>query len=343
MPVSLNYVFKRVILSFLVIIGVMVFSYLLLTLTPGDPAVKWAGNPRGPGAARAVELARRELGLDQPLYVQVASFIYNALTGNLGLSIAYKVPVNQVIISGFTATLELLIFTYALAIPIGMWLGIRSALKRGSKLDSFIQSFSIVLTSTPTFWLGAIILIILYNVTGLLPYGRVSSKLILETGFKPITGFYLVDSLVTGATQIFVDALLRLVPPALAISVYPIGALARVTRTLVAEALLEDYVKAAVAWGVRRSTIVRHFVLKSTIPPLIQVSGLAFVYSLVDAMVVETLVYGREGLGSILLDALHKSDFRVAISLIIYLTIFYIIVNTIVDIVQATIDPRVKL
>jgi len=343
LPISLNYIIRRIVLSFLVVIGVIVFSYLLLMLTPGDPAVKWAGNPRGPGAAKAVELARRELGLNQPLYVQVAGFIYNVLTGNLGMSIAYKIPVNQVILSGFTSTLELLVFAYLLAVPVGVWLGVCSALRRGGRLDAFTQSFSIVLTSTPTFWLGAIILLILYSAFGLIPYGRVSSKLVLESGFEPVTGLYLLDSLITGNFQVFIDVLKRMIPPALAISIYPIGALARVTRTLVAEALLEDYIRAAVAWGVRRQTIIRQFVLRSAIPPLIQVSGLAFVYSLVDAMVVETLIYGREGLGSILLDALHKSDFRVAIALVVYLTIFYIAINTLVDILQATIDPRVRL
>lgn len=343
MPVSLNYIFKRLVLSFSVIIGVTAFSYLLLMLTPGDPAIKWAGNPRGPGASRAIELARLELGLDQPLHVQIANFIYNALTGNLGLSIAYKVPVNQVVFSGFTATLELLTFAYILAVPLGMFFGICSALKRGSWFDNLVQSFGIILTSTPTFWFGAVILLVLLNITGILPYGRISSKLALETGFQPITGFYLLDSLLSGNAQVFLDVLTRLIPPALAISVYPIGALARITRALAAEALLEDYVRAAVAWGIKRSTIVKHFVLRPIAPPLIQVSGLAFVYSLVDAMVVETLIYGREGIGSILLDALHKSDFRVAVSLIVYLAIFYIVVNTIVDVVQAIIDPRVKL
>lgn len=343
MPVSLNYIFKRTVLSISVIIGVTAFSYLLLMLTPGDPAIKWAGNPRGPGASRAIELARLELGLDQPLHVQIANFIYNALTGNLGLSIAYKIPVNQVVFSGFTATLELLAFAYILAAPLGVFLGVCSALKRGSLLDNVVQLFGIVLTSTPTFWFGAVILLVLLNVTGMLPYGRVSSKLALETGFKPITGFYLLDSLLSGNMHVFLDVLIRLIPPALAVSVYPVGALARIARTLAAEALLEDYVKAAVAWGMKRSTIVKHFVLRPIIPPLIQVTGLAFVYSLVDAMVVETLIYGREGIGGILIDALHKSDFRVAVSLIVYLAIFYIVVNTIVDVIQAIIDPRVKL
>lgn len=343
MPISLNYVIKRIIFSLLVIIGVIVVSYLLLILTPGDPAVKWAGNPRGPGALKAIEQARIELGLDKPIYVQVVGFIVNVLTGNIGDSIAFKIPVSQVIYSSFTATLELLLVCYAIAIPLGTWLGVYSALRRGSRIDGFIQSFSIVLTSTPTFWLGALIIIGLFSITGFIPHGRVSYKLADLTGFRPITGFYLLDSLIQGNMLVFIDVLIRIIPPALAISIYPIGLLARVTRTLVAETLLEDYVRVAVAWGVKRNTIIRKYVIRSIIPPLVQVSGLAFIYSLVDAMVVESVIYGREGLGKILIESIKTSDFRVTIALIVYLTLFYIVVNTLVDIIQALIDPRVKL
>lgn len=343
MPVSLNYIIKRVFLSVLIIIGVIIFSYLLLILTPGDPAVKWAGNPRGPEAQKAIEIARAELGLDKPLYIQIANFVLNTLTGNLGLSITYKIPVTRVINTAFTSTLELILITYIIAVPIGMWLGIYSALRRGSRVDSFIQSTSIVLASSPTFWIGTLILLILYTTIDFIPHGRVSSKLAIATDFKPITGFYLVDAIIQGNIPVFLDVLIRIIPPALAISIYPIGVLARVTRTLVAETLLEDYVKVAVAWGVKRDTIIKNYVIRSIIPPVIQISGLAFIYSLVDAMVVESIVYSREGLGKLLFDSIYSSDFRVTIALIVYLTMFYIIVNTLVDIIQAFIDPRVRL
>lgn len=343
MPISLNYVVKRVVFSLLVIIGVITISYLLLILTPGDPAVKWAGNPRGPEALKAIEQARAELGLDKPIYIQVTNFIYNVLTGNIGESIAFKIPVSQVIYISFTATLELLLVSYVIAVPLGTWLGVYSALKRGTRLDGLIQSFSIVLTSTPTFWIGALVMIALYSTHGFIPYGRVSSRLVEITGFRPITGFYLIDALIQGNTLVFIDALIRVIPPALAISIYPIGLLTRVTRTLVAETLLEDYVRVAVAWGVKRNTILRKYVIRSVIPPLVQIIGLAFIYSLVDAMVVESIIYGREGLGKILIESIKMSDFRVTIALIVYLTLFYIVVNTIVDVIQALIDPRVKL
>jgi len=342
LPVSLNYLVKRVFLCILIIIGVIILSYLILILSPGDPAVKWAGNPRGPNAWIAIEEARRELGLNDPIYVQVARFIYSVFTGNLGDSIAYKQPALPLIYSRLKSTLELLFVTYIIAVPIGVFLGIHSALRRGSREDAVIQAIGTILANTPTFWL-ATGLFLIFSVTGISLYGRINTRLAISTGFQPITGFYLIDSLIERNPEVFIDVLLRLIPPALAISVYPIGLLIRLTRTLMAEALLEDFIRVAVAWGVNRRTIIWRYALKASIPGIVQVTGLAFAYSLVDAMVVEYTVFGREGLGSLLYDALNYSDFRLAIGLIIVVTVFYLVVNTLTDIIQALIDPRVRI
>ncbi|MEM2298771.1 MAG: hypothetical protein QXW23_04555, partial [Thermofilaceae archaeon] len=109
MPLSLSYLVKRVAWSITVIVGVVVLSYLIIILSPGDPAVKWAGHPRGPGAAKAVEQARKELGLDQPLHTQILNFLRMVFTGDLGLSIAYRQPVYDVLWRNLAATLELLL------------------------------------------------------------------------------------------------------------------------------------------------------------------------------------------------------------------------------------------
>ncbi|ADV65263.1 binding-protein-dependent transport systems inner membrane component [Desulfurococcus mucosus DSM 2162] len=342
MPVSMNYLVKRVFGGILIIIGAIVLSYLVIILSPGDPAVKWAGNPRGPNAPLAIEKAREELGLDDPLYLQVARFVLNVFKGDIGVSIAYKQPVFQLIYSRLQSTLELLIVAYLMAVPLGVFLGIYSALRRGSRRDSIIQAAGTILANTPTFWL-ATGFFLAFSIFGVSLYGRVNTRLAISTGFHPVTGFYLIDSLIQGNTAVFVDVLLRIIPPALAISVYPLGVLIRLTRTLMAEALLEDFIRTAVAWGVKRSTIIWRYALKASIPGVLQVAGLSFAYSLIDAMVVEYTVFGREGLGSLLYDALNYTDFRLATGLIIVVTVFYLVVNTLTDIVQALVDPRVKL
>ena len=342
MPISLNYLLKRTAWIFLVVVGVVIFSYMAIIISPGDPAVKWAGNPRGPNASLAIELARRELGLDKPLFIQVIKFIADVFTGNIGLSIAYKIPVFDVIMRRLVATLELLFITYLIAIPLGVVLGIRSAVHRNGRLDTVLQSLGTVLANTPTFWLGAWLFLTLV-LLGAYPYGRVDPKIATSTGFHPITGFYLIDSLIEGNLLVFTNVLSKIIPPAIAISIYPLGVLIRLTRALASDALLEDYIRASVAWGVSRSVIIWRYALKAITPGLVQVIGLAFAYSLVDAMAVEYVVFGREGLGSLLVDSLNYSDFRLAVGLVIVVAVFYLLVNTLTDIIQALIDPKVRL
>lgn len=342
MPVSLNYLVKRAFWCLLVVLGVAIFTYLILILSPGDPAVKWAGNPRGPGAAAAIEAARRELGLNDPLYIQVARFVLNVITGNLGVSIAYKKSVSEVVLENLKATLELLFVTYLFATPLGVFLGYLAALRRGSRLDAFLQQLGVVLANIPSFWFGSAIFLALTSLD-ISVVGRVDYALAFQTNFQPITGFYLLDSLLQLNIPVFLDVLKRIIPSAIAIAGYPLGLMIRVTRTLVAEELLEDYINAAVALGVKRRTVLWNYVLRAIRPGVMQLAGMAFAYSVVDAMVVENVVFGRPGLGKLLIDALRTGDFRIAVGLVIVVSIFYLVINTISDIVQALTDPRVRI
>lgn len=341
MSLSSGYLVKRTIWGLTVITGVVILSYLIIILSPGDPAVKWAGHPRGPGAAKAIEQARRDLGLDQPIYVQILNFLRMVFTGDLGLSIAYRQPVYAVLWRNLAATLELLLTAYLIGVPLGSFLGVLAALRRGGRLDGVLQAMGTALANTPTFWLGLAIFMALLP-SGFTAYGRVNTSLALSTGFQTITGFYLLDSLLQLNYPVFIDVLARLLPPALAVTAYPTGVCLRIGRALMADALLEEYVRAAAAWGVRRRSIVWRYAFRASLPGLVQVSGLAFAYSLVDAMVVE-YVFGREGLGRLLYDAVSVSDFRLAIGLLVIVAAFYLIVNTLADIAQALIDPRVRL
>ncbi len=342
MPLSLNYIFKRLIWAILVIIGVIVFSYLLLYIAPGDPAYIWAGRPRGPQASIAIEHARRELGLDKPLLVQIMLFIYKVFTGDMGISIEYKQPVSMIIWRGLTATLELLIVAYLIGVSIGVLLGIISALKRGSKLDAALQLTAITLTNAPSFWLSIGLIIVLSLLFGFAGYARIDQRLALTTGFKPITGFYLLDSLIEGNILVFIDVLTRIIPPAIVVATYPLGLGIRMTRALMSDVLNEEYIKAAIAWGVKRRYVIWKYGFRGTTPGLTQVMGLSFAYSLIDAMIVE-IVFGREGLGTLAYHIIGKSDFPLIIGLMITVTVFYIIVNTLTDIIQALIDPRVRI
>ncbi|WP_440059784.1 ABC transporter permease [Thermogladius sp. 4427co] len=342
MVVSLNYVFKRVFYSTLIVLGIIIVTYYLIILSPGDPAVRWAGNPRGPGADKAIEIARRELNLDKPFYIQVVLFIMNIFTGNIGYSISTKSPVLPTIWSHMSSTLELLIVAYLIGIPVGVFMGVYSSLNRGSFRGDSIDVFGFILANTPSFWIGIGVFILLAEFLGVSSYGRINARLAASLGFHPITGFYLIDTLLEGEPILFLDVLKRLIPPALVVSVYPIGVGIRVVRALMAEALNEDYVRQAVALGLKRNTIVWGYAFRGTIPALTQVFGLAFAYSLVDAMIVE-YIFGREGLGNLLVNSIVSNDFKLAVSILIVVGVFYIIVNTLADIIQSIIDPRIRL
>lgn len=341
MPVSLYYISKRTIFGFLVILGIIIISYIFVYFAPGDPAYVWAGRPRGPKAEQAVQEARKFLGLDKPLYMQVARYVYSIFVGKLGVSIKYKIPISVILLRGLTSTLELLTFTYIVSIPLGVFLGIEVALRRRSILDDIFQIISLVLANMPVFWIGMLLFASLTNL-GLSSFGRVDVYLALNTGFRPLTGFYLLDSLLEGNILVFLDILWRLIPPSLAIMLYPIGLTSRITRALISEKFHEDYIKTAVSWGLPRKLIVWRYAFRGVIPPLIQVTGLNFAYSLIDAMVIE-IVFGREGLGKIIYDAIPASDFPLLIGVMIIVAIMYVLANTIAYIVQAVIDPRVKL
>jgi ABC-type dipeptide/oligopeptide/nickel transport system permease component len=342
MPVSLNYLVRRTLWAVAIIVGVIAISYLLLYFSPGDPAYIWAGRPRGANATIAVQHARQELGLDKPLPLQILFFIRNVFTGNMGVSIEYKQPVASIIWRGLTATLELLIVAYLIGVSTGVFAGVYAALKRNSKIDGTLQSIAIILANAPSFWLAIGFIIILSSLTGFTGYSRIDERLAIATGFHPITGFYLLDSLLEGSIPVFIDVFLRILPPAIIVATYPFGLGLRMSRALIAEAFNEDYVRAAIAWGIKRRIVIWKYAFKGTIPSLTQVLGLAFAYSLIDAMIVE-VVFGREGLGSLAYSVIGKSDYTLIIGLMITVTTFYIIVDTLADILQAVIDPRVRL
>ncbi|MCD6301601.1 MAG: ABC transporter permease [Staphylothermus sp.] len=342
MPVSLNYLVKRIFWSLLIIIGVIILSYIIIISAPGDPARIWAGNPRGEKAIYAIQKAREELGLDQPLPIQILKYTLQILSGNMGISIEYRVPVVDIIWRGLTATLELLVVSYIIGVSIGILLGVESALRRGSRFDGLMQSLAIILANAPSFWLGIGVIVLLAETIGFTGYGRIDPYIMYQTGFHPITGFYLLDALIQGNFAVFIDVFLRILPPAIVVATYPLGLGLRVSRALIAENLNEDYVRVAVAWGIKRKIVIWKYAFRGAIPSLTQVMGLAFAYSLIDAMIVE-VVFGREGLGSIAFSIIGKSDYTLITGLMVTVTIFYILMNTLADILQAIIDPRVKL
>ncbi|MCX8208174.1 MAG: ABC transporter permease [Sulfolobales archaeon] len=334
-----SYYVRRTLLGVSLILGLLAIIYVLVYVAPGNPAYVWAGKPRGPRAVEAIKQAERELGLDQPLYIQIAQFITRFLAGEWGVSIAFKQPIQVVVFRSFKATVELLTFSYVFAIPLGLALGTFMALRRGGRVDLLLKIASSTFISIPRFWL-ALILVLVFYLTGLQPLGRLDPRYSVE--IKEITGFYLLDSLFTPRLDIFLDALVRLIPPALVVAVYPLFSIARYVRYSLSERFYEDYVIEAISLGISRRVILARYALRGTIPAVVQIAGMSFVYSFVEAAVVE-IIFMREGVGRVLVEGLLRSDYPLIVAVFFVASLTLVIVNTATDLIQKKLDPRVRI
>lgn len=340
MPISKEYIVKRALSLVAVVFGAAIITFVITRVVPARPELLWAG----PHATiEQIEQARKILHLDDPIYVQLGYYLKDLITGNWGISWRTKSPVLTGILSALPATLELIIVAFAIAMVIGIPLGIIAALKRGTIVDHILRVVTVTGASAPVFWLALLAQLILSNWLGLLPSAkRVDEIIIIETGFKPITGFYLLDSLLQGNIPVFVDALEHIILPALVLSLYPLCLSARMTRALTIEVLNEWHIRSALAWGLPRRVVLYRYALKNIIAPVIASLGLSFGYTLIGAFMVE-LVFVWPGIGMYAAMSLLSFDYPAVVGCVLFVAIFYSTINTIVDMVHAIIDPRVKL
>jgi len=339
-PVSKEYIVKRALSLIAVVFGAAIITFVITRVVPARPELLWAG----PHATmEQIEQARKILHLDDPIYVQLGYYLKDLITGNWGISWRTKSPVLTGILSALPATLELIIVAFAIAMAIGIPLGIIAALKRGTLVDHILRVVTVSGASAPVFWLALIAQLVLSNWLGLLPSAkRVDEIIVIETGFKPITGFYLLDSLLQGNIPVFIDALKHIILPALVLSLYPLCLSARMTRALTIEVLNEWHIRSALAWGLPRKVVLYKYALKNIIAPVIASLGLSFGYTLIGAFMVE-LVFVWPGIGMYAAMSLLSFDYPAVIGCVLFVAIFYSVINTIVDIIHAIIDPRVKL
>jgi peptide/nickel transport system permease protein len=323
-----------------VLISVSIITFFIARVIPSDPAAAWVGShPTNEQIAQA----RETLGLDNPLYIQYLRYMQGILHGNLGTSVKTHQPILTDLKTYFPATLELVSVSMLIAIIFGIPLGVYSGTKKGSLLDHATRLLAIAGVSIPTFWLGLIMQLIFFGYLGILPLnGRISTETALYHPITQITGFYLIDSAITGNWVAFKDALLHIILPAVTLATYPLGLTIRMTRSTMIEVLNEKYILAARAAGIAERTILFVLALKNAITPTITVLGLVFVYSLTGAILVE-VIFSWPGLGTYVTNAVLSIDFPVIVSVTLIVTIFYVFVNLILDLTQAMIDPRVTL
>ncbi len=334
-----KYIFKRILSSLVVLLGVITITFVIARVIPSNAAAKWVG-PKA--TAEQIAAAEIELGLDKPLPIQFLNYLTDLLQGDLGNSLNSHQPVTSELATYIPATLELVLLAFLFAILLGIPLGIYSAKKKDRLLDHTSRFFSIGAVSLPTFWVALFLQLIFYKGLGWLPLGgRLSIEMTIFGDIPNITGMLLLDSLLTGNFEVFGDAFLHIILPGITISLYPIGLVARMTRSALLEILGEDYITAGRSYGLNEFKILWKYALKNSLGPTATVVTLSMGYTLVNTFLVET-IFSWPGIGSYVSKAVTTLDYPAIIGVTVFSAICYVLLNLIADIIIAM-DPRVRL
>lgn len=336
----LEFILRRLLTSIFVLLGVSVITFFIARVVPNDAAAMYIG----PKARQAdIDRVTQQLGLDKPLPVQYVIYMQELLRGDLGTSISTKRPVLQELTGRLPATLELLFFGMFIAAIIGVPLGVLSAQSQGKLPDVAVRALSIVGVSMPAFFLGLILQIIFFRNLELLPLaGRVDADLRFTAPLTKITDFILLDSFLTSNWVTLKDAFLHLILPAVTLAAYPTGLIARMTRAAMLETLEQDYIRTAKAYGIKQHVIIYLYALKNAISPTLTVLGLTFAFALTGTFFVE-IIFNWPGLGLFTVRSLLSLDYPAIMGMTLFGASGYVLINLIVDILQAWVDPRISL
>jgi peptide/nickel transport system permease protein len=319
-------------------VGVTLISFVVSHAVPADPIVANLGQ-QASQRPEIVAAYKARWGLDKPLYEQYFTFLVNLTHGELGTSLNTRRAIGADIAQFLPGTIELSIVAIVFALVIGLPLGILSALHRDGPIDHLARLVSLVGVSIPIFWLAAVALVIFYAALHVaVGPGRLGPNIASPPG---VTGLYTVDALLAGNLDTFRSALEHLVLPALVLGSSVMGLITRVTRASLLEVLNQDYVRTARAKGlVERVVVLRHAVRNALIPT-VTVLGLAFGSLLSGAVMTET-VFAWPGLGRYAYQSAVSNDFPSIMGVTFVIAIMYILVNLVVDVVYALLDPHIR-
>ena len=303
-----KYIFKRLLSSLLVLLGVVTITFFISRVIPSNPATKWAGTR---ATEEQLAAAREELGLDDPLPVQYINYLKDLLHGDLGINYSTRQPVSLELATYVPATVELVLLAFVLAIIIGIPLGIYSAKKKNRLLDHSVRFFSIGAVSLPSFWVALFLQLVFYKALNLLPIGGQLSAMATIFNEKPhVTGLLLLDCLLTGEFSLFLDALQHIILPCITVSLYPIGLVARMTRSALLEILGEDYITAGRSYGLTEFKMLWKYALKNSLGATATDVALSMGYTLTNTFLVE-YIFSWPGVGSYIFSGDYgRYDFR---------------------------------
>jgi len=332
-----RYILSRLALAFVMALLATLVIFLLANTVPGDPVLAQLGDLAASNKEFVAEW-RHKWGLDLPLWERYGVFLVKLAQGDLGISIASQRPVLADIVDFAPATIELASIAFLLSLLVGVPLGILAAVRRDTWIDHVARFISLIGVSSPTFWLAFIMLVLFYGGLQIAPGpGRIDA---IALPPPSVTGLYVIDSLLAGDWETFKDALAHLVLPSIVLAAATLGLITRTTRASMLESMQQDYVRVARAKGLREKRIVTGHVLPNALIPIVTLGGLAYANLLTGAVMTET-IFSWPGLGRYTFRSAAALDFPAIMGITLVVAVTYLVINLLVDISYALLDPRV--
>lgn len=357
----IQYSIRRLIAAIPVVFGVVLVAFILARVIPGDPCRAILGEK---ATAEACERFNRNKGLDKPLPVQFGVYVADMARGDFGESIRFKRPITTILLERLPLTVELSMAAVTLAIIVGVPLGIISATRRNSPVDVFTMLLANIGVSMPVFWLGLMLaylfaLVLRDTPFSLPPTGRLSAGIVpipfhRAWGWEVpqdgvgatlttfVSNMYILNAALARNWDVFKDAVRHMILPAVALSTIPMAIIARMTRSSMLEVLGLDYIRTAQAKGATRSRVVLKHGFRNALLPIVTITGLQMGLVLSGAILTET-IFNLAGVGRAMYDAITARDFPIIQGFLIVISVGYVLINLIVDLSYAYLDPRIRL
>lgn len=332
----LAYTIRRILVLIPTLLGMSIIVFLMLRLTPGDPAELLLGERATEASLQEV---REHLGLNEPLHVQYGLFLKRLMKGDLGETIWTRQKVWIELKERFPATIELSVVALLISCFFGIIFGIVSASKQYSIFDYLSMLAALIGVSMPIFWLGLVFMLIFSLNLGWLP---ISGRLSVDIDIQAITNFYILDAILTRNWAALRDAVWHIIMPAFTLSTIPMAIVARMTRSAMLEVLRQDYIKTAKAKGLSNFKVTFKHALRNALIPVVTTIGLQFGVMLGGAILTET-IFAWPGIGKWIYDAVMQRDYMVIQGGTLFIASVFIVINLAVDVLYAIINPRISV
>ncbi|MFG1700582.1 ABC transporter permease [Nonomuraea sp. NPDC049309] len=335
----LRYLTRRLGQALLVVVGVVVLTFAVMRMVPGDPAVAFAGPKATP---EQLAQARERFGLDDPLPVQLLNYARDLLSGDWGTSLRTRQPVLDDLYLAFPASLELVGAALLLAVAAGIPLGVLAARYKRRLPDASVRLGSMLAVSVPVFWLALALQTVFGSHLGWFPVaGEYDTSLDTTSPLTLWTNITAVDALITGNWPMLTSTLHHLVLPALVVAAYPAGVIAQMTRAALIEESGQDHARLERALGFGETSILTKFALRPALNPVLSLIALVFAYAIVNGFLVEA-VFNWPGLGRYAAESIRSLDTPAIAGVTLLVALVYVLANLVVDILQGFVDPRTR-